>query len=92
MPPLDPSQIAQALQDLPGWALNGDAIVRDYAFPDFLQAVLFVNRVCGAAETADHHPDLEVSWGAVRVRLSTHSAGGVTDRDVSLARAVDGLV
>jgi len=91
MPFFDDDQIRSALADLPGWRRDGDAIVREFRFDDFLQAVLFVNRVTGAAEAADHHPDVDIRWNRVRVSLSTHSAGGVTEADVALAGRVSAL-
>jgi len=91
MPLFDDDQIRSALADLPGWRRDGDAIVREFRFDDFLQAVLFVNRVTGAAEAADHHPDVDIRWNRVRVSLSTHSAGGVTEADVALAGRVSAL-
>ncbi|HWH13788.1 MAG TPA: 4a-hydroxytetrahydrobiopterin dehydratase, partial [Miltoncostaeaceae bacterium] len=91
LPLLDDDQIRSALAGLPGWERDGDALVREFTHADFLQAVLFVNRVAGAAEAADHHPDVDIRWNRVLIRLSTHSAGGVTDRDVALAGRISGL-
>jgi 4a-hydroxytetrahydrobiopterin dehydratase len=74
------------------WRTEGDAIVRDFEFGDFAGAMAFVNRVADAAEEADHHPDILVhGWNKVRLTLSTHSEGGVTDADRALARTIDGL-
>ncbi len=84
-------EIRAALAGLPGWERDGDAIVREFTHRDFLGSVMFVNRVTGAAEAADHHPDLDIRWNRVRVALSTHSRGGITERDVALARTIDGL-
>lgn len=91
MPLLDATQIRAALEGLPGWTHQGDAIEKTFGFDDFLGSVLFVNRVTGAAEAADHHPDVDIRWNRVRIHLSTHSQGGVTDRDVALAAIVDRL-
>lgn len=75
------------------WEPVGEGIVREVAFADFRQALAFVNRVGGAAEEAGHHPDLLLhSYRHVRVILSTHSVGGVTELDLALARTVDSLV
>jgi len=90
-PLLDDDRIRDALAGLPGWAREGDALVREFAFADFLQAVLFVNRVTGAAEEAGHHPDLDIRWNRVRVALTTHSAGGLTEADVALAGRIASL-
>jgi 4a-hydroxytetrahydrobiopterin dehydratase len=72
------------------WRGEGDALVRDFAFADFAEAMTFVNRVAEAAEAANHHPDILVhGWNKVRLTLSTHSEGGVTDADRRLAGAID---
>jgi 4a-hydroxytetrahydrobiopterin dehydratase len=91
VPVMSDDEIRAALAGLPGWTREGDAIVREFTFADFLGAVMFVNRITGAAEAADHHPDLDIRWNRVRVSLSTHSAGGVTGNDVALAGTVSGL-
>jgi 4a-hydroxytetrahydrobiopterin dehydratase len=82
---LTAAQIAAELQHLPGWSLTEGALVRDFQFPDFLQAMAFVNRVAVAAEQAGHHPDIDIRYNKVRLALVTHSAGGITDKDVALA-------
>jgi 4a-hydroxytetrahydrobiopterin dehydratase len=70
-----------------------DAIVRDLSFEDFAAAIAFVDRVAEAAESADHHPDILVhGWNKVRLTLSTHSQGGLTDADFQLAGQIDRLV
>jgi 4a-hydroxytetrahydrobiopterin dehydratase len=71
---------------MPGWSLVGDAIVRQFAFPAFPDAIAFVTRLGFAAEAADHHPDLLVSYRRVTVTWTTHSAGGVTTKDFEGAR------
>lgn len=74
------------------WRPEGQAIVRDIEFDDFAAAIAFVNRVAEAAESANHHPDILIHrFKCVRLTLSTHSAGGLTDKDVLLARTIDGL-
>jgi 4a-hydroxytetrahydrobiopterin dehydratase len=81
-------------RDLAGtdWRREGDAIVRERKFDDFAGAIAWVNRVAGAAEEANHHPDILVhGWNNVRLTLSTHSAGGLTENDVQMARRIDGL-
>ena len=76
-----------------GWRDDGDALVRDLRFGDFAAAIAFVNRIAAAAEAAGHHPDILVhGWNNVRLTLSTHSAGTVTDADHALAAAIDALV
>ena len=88
---LSDDERAAALQGLPAWRYDGEAraIRRDFAFADFGEAFAFMARTALAAEKADHHPDWSNSWNKVAVALSTHSAGGVTGKDVELARAMD---
>jgi 4a-hydroxytetrahydrobiopterin dehydratase len=75
------------------WRREGDAIVRDFKLADFAAAVAFVNRVAALAEQANHHPDILVhGWNRVRLQLSTHSEGGLTEADFALAAEIDGLV
>jgi 4a-hydroxytetrahydrobiopterin dehydratase len=74
------------------WREEGSALVRDYEFEDFASAMAFVNRVADAAEAANHHPDILVhGWNKVRLTLTTHSAGGLTDNDRQMAERIDGL-
>lgn len=89
---LDDTTIDGALADLDGWERDDDAIVRALRFPSFLDAIAFIVRVADVAEAADHHPELTNVYWNVTVRLTTHDAGGVTQRDVDLARAIDGVV
>lgn len=90
---LTSDEITQALAVMPGWERQGDAIVREFSLDGgFLGSVGFVNRLAAAAEAADHHPDLAIAWNRVTVTLSTHSAGGITDKDIALAREADGLI
>ena len=82
----------EALSELPGWAWDAEAkaIRRSFRFADFSEAFAFMTRVALAAEKADHHPDWSNSWNRVDVALSTHSEGGLTHRDVDLARQMEG--
>jgi 4a-hydroxytetrahydrobiopterin dehydratase len=73
------------------WRREGDALVKVVTRKDFAEAMSFVNAVAGAAEAAGHHPDIAISWNKVTLTLSTHSAGGITDKDLELARQIDGL-
>lgn len=91
MTTLSDDDIAAALAGLPGWERAGDAITRQYRFPRFPDAVAFVVRLAYDAEAADHHPDLDIRYNRVRVTLSTHSEGGVTTKDLDLARAIEAL-
>ena len=74
------------------WQREGDEIVRDWKFENFAEAIAFVNRVAEAAEGANHHPDIFVhGWNKVRLSLTNHSAGGLTDPDFVMAKVFDGL-
>ena len=74
------------------WERDGEAIVRDWTFADFNEAMVWVNRVAEAAEAANHHPDILVhDWHKVRLTLSTHSVGGLTQGDLDMARRIDDL-
>jgi len=72
-----------------GWTSRGDAIVKDFAFPGFRAAVAFVNRVAERADAARHHPDIAIHYNRVTISLSTHDAGGVTEKDVAAAAGID---
>ena len=74
------------------WREDGEALVRDLEFADFAGAMAYVNRVAEAAEEANHHPDILVhGWNRVRLTLTTHSAGRLTDADRAMARRIDEL-
>jgi 4a-hydroxytetrahydrobiopterin dehydratase len=89
---LDPSFLDTWLGAHPGWEREAaGAIAKRYAFPDFAAALAFVVRVGCHAEKHDHHPDLQLGWGRVRVAWSTHDAGGVTELDLAAAEATDKL-
>jgi 4a-hydroxytetrahydrobiopterin dehydratase len=89
---LSDEELSAALAGSP-WERDGAAIVRDLQLDDFAAAIALVNRVAEAAEAANHHPDILVhGWNKVRLELSTHSQGGITQADVEMARALDGVV
>jgi len=74
------------------WIQEGNEIVREWQFKDFAQAMAFVNRVAAAAEEANHHPDILVhGWNKVRLSLTNHSAGGLTEPDFEMAERIDQL-
>jgi 4a-hydroxytetrahydrobiopterin dehydratase len=74
------------------WKREGEHIVRDWTFKDFAEAIAFVNEVANAAEEANHHPDILVhGWNKVRLSLTNHSAGGLTEMDFKMARKFDEL-
>ena len=81
--------IHRGLAGLSGWSRKGDAITKTYQFKTFPAAISFVGRVAEAAETADHHPDIDIRFTKVTCALSTHDAGGVTQNDLDLAAEID---
>jgi 4a-hydroxytetrahydrobiopterin dehydratase len=88
---LSDDDIARRLADS-GWERQGDEIVREWKFKDFAEAMAFVNRVADAAEGANHHPDILVhGWNKVRLSVTNHSEGGLTEADFALAATIDGL-
>jgi 4a-hydroxytetrahydrobiopterin dehydratase len=75
------------------WRQEGETLVRDYEFDDFRGAMAFVNRVADAAEAANHHPDILIhGWNRVRLAVTNHAEGGLTDADFALADRIDELV
>ena len=86
---LSTAEVDARLQNVPGWSRQGDGITREYTFKAFPDAVAFVTRVGFDAEAADHHPDLLVRYRRVTVTWSTHSEGGVTEKDFAGARQSD---
>jgi 4a-hydroxytetrahydrobiopterin dehydratase len=87
--PLSKQDVDERLRDHAGWRRDDDEIEKKYQFADFRQAMSFVNRVADAAEAMDHHPDIEIEYNKVKMSLSTHSEGGVTEKDFELARQID---
>jgi 4a-hydroxytetrahydrobiopterin dehydratase len=84
-------EVRARLSDLPGWSFADNAIVREFAFAGFADAIAFVTRLAFDAEAADHHPDLNVRYRKVTVSWSTHSEGGVTEKDVAGAGQADAI-
>jgi 4a-hydroxytetrahydrobiopterin dehydratase len=91
MATLSDDEVGAALEELDGWEREGDAISRQVKVDTFRDAIAFVVRLSYEAEAADHHPDIEINYNKVRLTLSTHSEGGITQKDVDLARAIDSL-
>ncbi len=89
MATLDDAEIAHRLDSLPGWRREGESIVREYELDDFVAALGLIAQVGALAERANHHPTLSNTYNRVRVELSTHDAGGITERDFALARAIE---
>lgn len=92
-PKLTQAECEAALADLPGWTWDEarSAIARNFRFPDFGAAFGFMTRVALAAERANHHPEWRNVWNRVEVTLTTHDAGGLTAKDIALAKAIDAL-
>jgi 4a-hydroxytetrahydrobiopterin dehydratase len=86
---LSDDEVIRGLQDLPGWERNGDEIVRTVRFPEFMDGIRFIGRVADLAEAADHHPDIDIRYRNVRFALSTHDEGGLTEKDLRLARQIN---
>ncbi len=85
------SDVQQSLASLDGWSRTGDEIVKTYECPSFAEAIAFVVRIGFLAEKADHHPDLDIRWRKVKVALTTHDAGGLTELDTTLAGQIEGV-
>ena len=83
--------IQRELGSLPGWSRRGDLITKTYQFKAFMSGIDFVVAVAKAAEAADHHPDIDIRYTKIVCSLSTHSAGGVTQKDLDLAREMERL-
>jgi len=81
--------IQRELGNLPGWSRRGEVITKTFQFRDFLTGIDFVAAVAKAADAADHHPDIDIRYTKVTCALSTHSAGGITQKDLDMARKID---
>ena len=92
MEKLSQDVLEQKLEEFSDWSLSGDAIQRTFNFDDFIGAIQFVNRIADLAEEQQHHPDIMIRYNKVTLTLSTHDAGGLTERDFDFARATDGFV
>src|SRR5262245_15166347 len=86
---LDRAAVQSALSGLPGWALGANSIAKTYAHRTFPEAILFVNAVAHLAEAANHHPDVDIRYTKVTLTLTTHDQGGITARDLTLARQIE---
>ena len=87
---LKSERIQARISAAPEWTLDGDSIRRTYSLPSFRTALAFVRFVGELAEARDHHPDIDIRYSNVTLTLSTHSAGGLTDKDFDLAGLIDG--
>jgi 4a-hydroxytetrahydrobiopterin dehydratase len=88
---LSPADAQQRLKNLKGWTLEGDAIKKQYTFAGFPEAIAFIDRLAPKAEAADHHPDILINYKRVTLTYSTHSEGGLTDKDFEGAATADRL-
>jgi|SRR5829696_6061281 len=89
---LTDEQVSQALAGLTGWGRDGDSIVRTAVLASFPAAIAAVDRIAEIAEDRDHHPDIDIRWRTLTLRCSTHSAGGLTAKDVDLAREINAVL
>jgi 4a-hydroxytetrahydrobiopterin dehydratase len=85
------TQIKSALKGIPAWKKKAAVISRTFEFKDFPESLKFVNAVAKIAEKAQHHPDIDIRWNKVTLALTTHDAGGLTEKDFALARKFDRL-
>jgi len=84
-------EIQRALGTLPGWTRRGDTLAKTFTFPRFADGITFVGAVATAADRMDHHPDIDIRYTKVTMSLSTHSAGGITELDLELAKQIEQL-
>lgn len=89
MAKLSDTDLARVLPTLPGWSLSGGMLRKTFAHASFPEAIVFVNAVAQIAEVANHHPDVDIRYSNITLGLVTHDAGGITDKDVALAREVE---
>jgi 4a-hydroxytetrahydrobiopterin dehydratase len=88
---LEDSEIERRLGDLPGWEREGDAITKTFERGDFVGSVRFIDSLVEPAESMNHHPDLEMSWNEVKVSITNHAEGGLTEADFALAGEIEAL-
>ena len=91
MPRLNAADLATALGRLSGWTAANNEIGKTFVFGNFVEAIAFVNRVAELAEATGHHPNLDIRYNRVRIVLTTHDDGGVSERDGALAGEIDGV-
>jgi 4a-hydroxytetrahydrobiopterin dehydratase len=89
MATLSAAEVSERVQQLDGWRVDGQAIIKQYTFAGFPEAVRFVTRLVPGAEAADHHPDITINYKRVTLSYSTHSEGGLTVKDFDGAAAAD---
>ena len=86
---LQAADLQSTLAELPGWSVEDDALRKEFTFKTFAAAIAFINRVAEIARTARHHPEIWNSYNRVRLTLTTHEEGGISDKDVAFARMVE---
>ena len=91
MKKLSQEEIDAKLAEFPEWSVSADALQRTFSFDDFVGAMAFVNRVAELAEEHQHHPDIMIRYNKVTLTVSTHDAGGLTEKDFTLARSTDAI-
>lgn len=85
-------EIQRALGTLSGWSRRGDTLVKTYIFNRFADGIAFVNRIAKVADQMDHHPDIDIRYTKITCTLSSHDVGGITERDLRLAEAMEKVV
>lgn len=86
---LNDESVAGWMEGRSGWKRNDDALVKDFEFPTFRDSIVFVNRMATLADEREHHPDIDIRYDKVRVTLTTHDAGGITEKDLEMAEQID---
>jgi 4a-hydroxytetrahydrobiopterin dehydratase len=88
---LTESELAEVLRDNPGWRLEAGELVREWTFANFIEAMEFVKQVGVLAETANHHPDIDIRYNRVTLALISHDAGGITGRDSAMVERLNAI-
>ena len=89
MSALTTKQVSLHLKAVPNWSKRGQTILRTFKFEGFLNSIAFVNRIARKAQKINHHPDIDIRFNKVTLKLTTHDEGGITEKDFSLARQCD---
>lgn len=90
-PVLSDIEIQRALGQLPGWSRRTNVISKTFTLPTFPAGIAFIRRIADAAEAAQHHPDIDIRYTKITIALSTHDSGGLTQKDIDLAKAIEGM-
>jgi 4a-hydroxytetrahydrobiopterin dehydratase len=93
MTKLTTDEVKKRIDEISGWSFENNQIGKEFQFKDFVEALSFTNKIGGFAEEMNHHPDIFIhSWNKVKITVSTHSEGGITNKDFKLAEKINGLV